>query len=254
VRTWSIGTTTRIARESATLLTFADEVDARRGMTRPCASLRIRTPNRLDRGRLERISSAVGPRVALGTGRAPTSRRSTHADPACAMQSSRTSERKGGNDVRREVAVRKFLCPRCQGSGFMDEDVTLVGIAPILERPSGVNDDEWDLPLARREFDDETELREVPIFQVPKRLLVERLAREREESLGGLEVEATTVWVPPRKERASPSPSTPRRRPMWVLLTSMLLAVAVVAIGVKRNPSWIPRVERAIGARLTGTR
>ncbi len=54
-------------------------------------------------------------------------------------------------------------CPRCQGTGSIDEQGTLIGLAPFQDRPSAVDDDGWTLPE-----EDRTKLQEVPVFKIPK--------------------------------------------------------------------------------------
>ncbi len=56
-------------------------------------------------------------------------------------------------------------CPRCHGTGSIEEQGTLVGLAPFQDRPSTVDDNEWKLP----EDDGEaTSLQEVPVFKMPE--------------------------------------------------------------------------------------
>jgi len=153
--------------------------------------------------------------------------------------------------------VRKLLCSHCHGSGLHDEEVTLRGIVPLLDRPSGVDDDAWDatevtkraeLPV-RDERDDKTVVCTVPTFRVPARLRVDRVvsprivAPAREGDTGSAMVHMLT----PVKGAAVLAPKK-RGRGWRVALLSIALVVALAAAGGTRWKSWLPRLERAVSA------
>ena len=62
--------------------------------------------------------------------------------------------------------MRTVPCPRCQGTGIVEEDQTLIGLVPFQDRPSVVNDDEWVEPPA--EMGEPTRVQSVPSFKMPK--------------------------------------------------------------------------------------
>jgi hypothetical protein len=63
--------------------------------------------------------------------------------------------------------MKQGVCPRCQGSGVIEEDGTLVGLSPFQDRPSGVNDDEWTDP---GDVGEPTAVIRVPTFKMPKEI------------------------------------------------------------------------------------
>jgi hypothetical protein len=158
--------------------------------------------------------------------------------------------------------VRKFLCSHCHGSGTR-ENITLPGIVPLLDRPSAVDDDAWDATektevaeiVVRDEKDDKTVVRTVPTFRMPPRPRPPRplprsaapcVAPFREGDTGSAMVHTLT----PVKGAAAPAPKKRRRWPVAVLSLAMLVALALAVVSTTRGKSWLPRLERAVSARL----
>ena len=64
--------------------------------------------------------------------------------------------------------MKQVTCPRCRGTGFVEEGGTLVGLSPFQDRPSTVDDDGWIPPP--EESGDLTRVQKVPSFTPPKRV------------------------------------------------------------------------------------
>lgn len=73
--------------------------------------------------------------------------------------------------------MKQVPCPRCQGTGIIEEDQTLMGIAPLLDRPSVVNDNDW--PEDAADPGEPTAVCAVPTFKTQP-------PRTRESSLPAL--------------------------------------------------------------------
>lgn len=69
--------------------------------------------------------------------------------------------------------MKRAPCPRCQGTGTIDEDETLIGLSPFQDRPSAVNDDEWAAP---EEHGEPTRVQDVPSFKMPPKPMKEPIA------------------------------------------------------------------------------
>ena len=116
--------------------------------------------------------------------------------------------------------MKQVDCPRCHGTGKVEDNGTLVGLAPFQDRPSGVNDDDWNL-ADQDEDREKTALAEVPIFMIPKRL--KRTISDRPpRKIDSIPVEAMgfeedAPITPPISARAQLQPP-PRRKggaPLW---------------------------------------
>jgi hypothetical protein len=132
----------------------------------------------------------------------------------------------------------------------MDVDVTLPGIAPLLDRPSVVDDDAWDVPDGEVD-DDKTALCEVPIFKLPKRLRIERLRID-----GGVHPlvpapVASSVALPPipRPKEAVPPRAARRRGLVLILIASIALAAGLAVAGMTHRNLWLPALQRVLSAR-----
>lgn len=134
--------------------------------------------------------------------------------------------------------MKPVNCPRCHGTGKVDERETLVGIAPILDRPSTVNDDDWgDLD----EPSEKTRLAEVPLFTVPPRL-------------------KNATSDPPRREEEPPppppisaksqlqAPPSSARAPLWFTVLFMLtLGMTLGAFAMAHKSAINAWVSSALG-------
>jgi hypothetical protein len=136
-------------------------------------------------------------------------------------------------------------CPRCRGAGTIEENVTLVGIAPLLDRPSGVNDEDWfSLPEPADEDREKTAICQVPVFKAPKRVEVER-ARPR---AAAVEHEDPTKALGPRRRKG-------RLGALTVLVAAVLLGGSTGAVAAAHGDAWVPTVVRALNhvrAHVTG--
>jgi hypothetical protein len=65
--------------------------------------------------------------------------------------------------------MKKITCPRCDGTGEIEENETLIGLSPFQDRPSTVDDDEWSKTQPRGDGEP-TAIAPVPIFRIPERL------------------------------------------------------------------------------------
>jgi hypothetical protein len=146
------------------------------------------------------------------------------------------------SNEQQNVAIKTLVCPRCRGSGLMNVDVTLPGIAPLLDRPSGVDDDAWDLPEDAVDKD-KTTVREVPTFKLPKRLYVEVGVHPLAPALV-----ASSVSLPPipRSKEALPAAAPRRRGLVWILIASTALIAALAVAGMARRNLWLPALHRVL--------
>ena len=137
-------------------------------------------------------------------------------------------------------ATKKSACPRCRGSGFIEENVTLVGIAPLLDRPSAVNDEEWELP-GREPGEEKTAICHVPTFKLPRRVDIDHalpvILRDSEHALPRVHQRAEIM----------PGPRPRRLGVVVALVASLALGAALGAFTGVRRSLWLPVVERAFG-------
>lgn len=75
--------------------------------------------------------------------------------------------------------MKRITCPRCDGLGEIEEDETLIGLAPFQDRPSAVDDTEWSKIQARGDMEP-TAIAQVPVFRVPDGLKKRDLLKARE--------------------------------------------------------------------------
>ena len=140
-------------------------------------------------------------------------------------------------------ATKKSSCPCCHGTGPIEENATLIGIAPLLDRPSGVNDDDWE-SVSEEEIGEpdgeKTSVCEVPTFRRPNRGDVRRappvLARDSEYEVAG---------VHRRDELLSP-PKARRFRPVGILVAALLLGTSLGALAGTHADRWLPAVARLV--------
>jgi hypothetical protein len=125
--------------------------------------------------------------------------------------------------------MKPIPCPRCNGSGVIEETQTLSGIAPLLDRPSVVNDEEW--TFAGRDSDmGPTVVTNVPTFKLPERpkppFKAHPLSNETEMP--------TRVRQPPRRSFLVTT---------VVTLLAMVIGVAVGGVSVLHRDTIIPWVQ-----------
>ena len=162
-------------------------------------------------------------------------------------------------------ATKKSSCPCCHGTGTIEENATLVGIAPLLDRPSGVNDDEWDSGSVRQTWstetdesapqqapgdasDEKTAVREVPVIKRTNRSDLRRavpvLARDSEQEV---------ARVQPREAILS-RPKTGRLRLVGILVAAILLGSGLGAFAGLHAERWLPRFARVLDLQRTSAR
>jgi hypothetical protein len=148
-------------------------------------------------------------------------------------------------------ATKKSACPCCHGTGTIEENATLVGIAPLLDRPSDVNDDEWDWPPERQAEEtrgEETAVCEVPVIQRPNRGEGRRalpvIARDPEQEI---------ARVQPRDAVLSRS-KTGRLRVVGILVAAILLGSTLGAFAGIHADRWIPAIARILDLQRSGAR
>ena len=132
-------------------------------------------------------------------------------------------------------------CPRCRGTGVVEETGTLVGLSPFQDRPSIVNDDDWVPPPA--ESGDLTLVREVPSFRPPRP--------------GGPRIPSPKP--PPDNTRIARDSERPtallirgKRRSVWpaLLVTVAVAAWLGFAAGTGLLAAWVTFVRHVVRARL----
>jgi hypothetical protein len=145
--------------------------------------------------------------------------------------------------------MKTVTCPRCHGSGEVEENETLVGIAPILDRPSGVDDSEWTDP-------GQTRVTHVPSFKPfegePFVIPCERTPADATRIAH--DSERPTAILPPAEARTAAfelwqrrGPKRRRHRAGFVLV----LFFAGLALGLAAGATtahWVPGLLRHYAA------
>lgn len=148
-------------------------------------------------------------------------------------------------------ATKKSSCPCCNGTGSIEENATLIGIAPLLDRPSGVNDDEWE-SVSEAEVEgadgEKTAVCEVPTFRRANRGDVRCappvLARESEYDVACVH----------RRDALLSPPKTRRFRPAGILVAALVLGTSLGALAGAQADRWMPTVARVFDAQRGGAR
>jgi len=145
--------------------------------------------------------------------------------------------------------MKTSICPRCHGTGTIEEDGTCVGLGPFQDRPSTVDDEKW--ALADQDVGDPTEVRDVPVFTPPKNF-PPKIASPRpppDYTRVAKDSERPTALIHRRSRLLdlvnAEQPKHTGRRLLFLLFVIVGFGVAAGLFGAR----WLHVIQQHIGAR-----